>query len=107
MLKFKVGDSVKITLGKDSGREGKIEFIDTKTRTAIVPGVNIYKKHVKGQGVKGGQKGGIYELPRPLAFSKIALLCPECKKVTRVGFRVVEKEKVRICKKCKKEIDGK
>ncbi len=107
MLKFKVGDTVKITLGKDAGREGKIEAIDTKSRTVVIPGVNIYKKHVKGQGVKEGQKGGIYDLPRPLPFSKIALLCPKCKKVTRVGFRVVEKEKVRICKKCKKEIDGK
>jgi len=107
MLKFKVGDTVKITLGKDAGREGKIELIDIKAQTAIVPGVNIYKKHVKGQSVKGGQKGGIYELPRPLLFAKIALVCPKCKKITRVGFRVVEKEKVRICKKCKKEIDSK
>lgn len=102
MIKLKAGDSVKVVLGKDKGREGKIESIDRKKGVAIIPGINIYKKHVKGS---QGQKGGIYEIPRPLPFSKIALICPKCKKLTRVGFRVLEKEKVRICAKCKKEID--
>ncbi|OGM57959.1 50S ribosomal protein L24 [Candidatus Woesebacteria bacterium RIFCSPHIGHO2_12_FULL_46_16] len=104
MIKFKVGDTVKITTGKDKGREGKIESIDHKNNLMIIPGLNIYKKHVKGS---QGQKGGIYDIPRPFAFSKIALLCPKCKKVTRVGFRVMEKEKVRVCRKCGKEIDTK
>jgi large subunit ribosomal protein L24 len=51
-----------------------------------------------------GQKGGIYTIPRPLPFSNFALVCPKCKKVTRIGMRVVGNEKVRICLKCKKEI---
>ena len=101
-MKFKVGDTVKITIGKDKGREGKIEVTFPKEGTVLIPGINIYKKHVKGQ---SGQKGGIYELPRPLGMGKIALICPKCKKVTRVGFRVLENEKVRICRKCGKEID--
>ena len=104
MLKFKKGDTVKITIGKDKGREGKIETIDVKKLVAVIPGVNIYKKHVKGSPTDSSQKGGIYEIPRPLPFSKIALICPKCKKQTRVGFRVLQKEKVRICKKCGKEI---
>ena len=104
MNKFKLGDSVKIILGKDKGRDGKIEVLDLKAGTIIVPGVNMYKKHVKGQ---SGQKGGIYDLPRPMGPGKFALICPKCKKETRVGFRVMEKEKVRICKKCGKEIDTK
>jgi large subunit ribosomal protein L24 len=107
MLKFKSGDTVKITSGKDKGREGKIEKIYPKTYLALIPGVNIYKKHVKGQNVGRGQKGGIYELPRPLPFSNFSLICPKCTKVTRIGFKFVDKEKVRICKKCKREIDKK
>lgn len=107
MIKFKIGDNVRITLGKDGGREGKIEQIDVKHGLAVIPGINIYKKHIKSAALKSGQKGGIYELPRPLPFSKIALICPKCKKPTRVGFRLLEKEKVRICKKCGKEIDTK
>jgi large subunit ribosomal protein L24 len=106
MLKFKIGDTVKIVLGKDSGREGKIEAINVKKKLALVPGVNLYKKHIKKTMAKD-QKGGRYDIPRPLPFSKIALICPKCKKITRVGFRLVEKEKVRICKKCRKEINSK
>ena len=104
MLKLKVNDNVKITAGKDHGREGKIEKVLPKEGKVIVPGVNLYKKHVKGM---GDQKGGVYDIPRPLSLGKVALICPKCKKITRVGFKTVGKEKVRICKKCGKEIDAK
>lgn len=104
MLKLKTGDTVKITAGKDKGREGKIEKIFPKQTKALIPGVNIYKKHVKGS---QGQKGGIYDIPRPLDFAKIALICPKCKKMTRVGFKIVDNNKSRVCKKCNKEIDTK
>ena len=101
-MKFKIGDNVKITAGKDKGRDGKIEKIFTKTLKVVVPGFNLYKKHVKGF---QGQKGGIYDIPRPLGLGKIALICPKCKKVTRIGFSTKGEKKARICKKCNKEID--
>lgn len=104
MVKFKTGDTVKITAGKDKGREGKIEKVIPSESKAVVPGVNLYKKHVKGF---GDVKGGVYDIPRALGFGKIALVCPKCKKITRVGFKFAGKEKVRICKKCGKEIDTK
>lgn len=103
MLKLKVGDKVKLRMGKDKGRDGTIEKIFPKTLKALVPGVNIYKKHVKGS---QGQKGGIYEIPRPLLISKLSLICPKCKKDVRVGFKVIDSTKVRVCKKCGKEIDA-
>jgi large subunit ribosomal protein L24 len=101
-MKFKIGDTVKITAGKDKGREGKIEKILLKEEKVVVPGINLYKKHVKGF---GDVKGGRYDIPRALGFGKIALVCPKCKKITRVGFRISGNEKFRICKKCGKEID--
>lgn len=104
MLKFKKGDTVKITAGKDKGREGKIEKILITESKVIIPGVNLYKKHVKGF---GDVKGGVYDIPRPLGYGKVALICPKCKKMTRVGFSMAGDAKVRICKKCKKEIDSK
>ncbi len=104
MMKFKIGDTVKITSGKDKGHEGKIEKIFFKEQSVIIPTANLFKKHVKGMGER---KSGIYDIPRPLPFSKIALVCPKCKKATRVGFRVLEKEKVRVCRKCGKEISAK
>jgi large subunit ribosomal protein L24 len=102
VLKFKVGDQVIVKLGKDKGREGKIEKIFPRKSRALIPGINLYKKHAKGA---TGQKGGIYDIPRPLPFAKLAVVCPKCKKATRVGFRMVDTGKVRVCKKCGREID--
>lgn len=104
MIKFKIGDTVKITAGKDKGREGKIEKVLPEESKVLIPGVNLYKKHVKGF---GDVKAGVYDIPRALGFGKIALICPKCKKLTRVGFKFAGEEKNRFCKKCGKEIDSK
>ena len=56
-MKIKKGDVVKVTAGKDKGREGKVEraWIDK----ILVPGVNQYKKHVKPQGaIKRSESAG-------------------------------------------------
>lgn len=104
MLKFKIGDTVKVISGKDRGREGEIEKIYPKKGSVLVPGINIYKKHVKGA---RGQKGGIYDVPRPLPYTKIQIVCLKCKEPTRVGFKSLTKEKVRVCRKCGREMDSK
>lgn len=104
MLKLKKGDKIKVTIGKDKGREGVVEKVLPKAMKVVVPGVNMYKKHVKSM---GETKGGIYDIPRALSLGKIALICPKCKKITRVGFKFAGTEKVRICRKCNKEIDSK
>ena len=99
--KIKKGDLVKVTAGKDKGKEGKVELVLPKKNAVVVAEANLYKRHVKGQ---QGQKGGIYDVPRPLNVAKVALICPNCKKVTRVGFELVKETKVRVCRKCKKQI---
>ena len=98
MQKFKKGDTVIITIGKDKGQKGPVEKVWPKEHKLIVKGKNIYKKHTKAQGE--GQKGGIIEKSRPFVFSKVALLCPKCQKKTRVGFQLNKDGKTRICKKC-------
>lgn len=103
MIKFRAGDKVKITLGKDKGREGTIEKVFPKKSLALIPEINMYKRHIKG---REGVEAGIYDIPRAMPFSKFSLVCPKCKKQTRVGFRQVKGEKVRICKKCGREIDS-
>lgn len=103
MLKFKKGDEVLITIGKDKGRTGKIEKVFPKKARVLVPGINIYKKHIKANLTADG-KGGIYELPRPIDVAKLAIMCPNCKKQTRVGFTVIKNIKTRVCRKCGKTI---
>lgn len=97
-MKFRKGDKVRVTAGKEKGRDGAIEKIYHKADTVLLPGINIYKKHVK----KNEQmpQGGVVELPRPLASSKVAFLCPKCGKVSRLGYQMKGTKKQRICKKC-------
>lgn len=105
MLKFKIGDTVKVTSGKDKGRQAQIEKLNSDLQTATLPGVNLYKRHIKAA-MAVDRKGGIYDIPRPLSFAKIALVCPHCKKQTRVGFRMEGDTKMRVCKKCDRTIEA-
>lgn len=97
-MKLKKGDEIIITAGKDKGRRGKIERIDVKANVVLVPGLNVFKRHMKRRDDKN--PGGIIDFPRPLPVAKVALVCPKCKKVSRIGFSLSGKEKQRICKKC-------
>ncbi|MDP4030766.1 MAG: 50S ribosomal protein L24 [Patescibacteria group bacterium] len=100
-MKLKIGDTVKVTLGKDRGKTGKIERVLPRTQAVVVAGTNMYKKHVKRSGDKAGQ---IVELPRPLAVAKVALICPHCHQPTRVGYQIEKTKKLRICRKCKAKL---
>lgn len=101
-MKIKKGDKVKVVAGKDNGREGTVQKVYETQETVLVPNVNLYKKHVR----KSDQmpQGGVVEVPRPLNVAKVMLVCPKCKKVTRVGYSVENGKKTRICKKCKSAI---
>lgn len=101
MQKLKKGDNVKIMLGKDQGKTGTIERVINKKDKVVVSGINIYKRHVKKQGTI---EGGIIDITKQVNISNVILICPNCKKPTRVGIAISAKEKLRICKKCKKEI---
>jgi len=101
-VKIKKGDKVKIIAGKDRGREGVVEKVIPKEKRVVVTGVNLYKKHVKPR--REGEKGGIIEIARSLDIAKVALICPKCKQVTRVGYKIQGKEKFRVCRKCGERI---
>jgi large subunit ribosomal protein L24 len=70
---------------------------------AIVEGVNLVKKHQRRR--SESEQGGIKEMPKPLALSKIALFCPNCNRGVRFGIKIMaDKEKARICKRCQQAI---
>jgi len=100
-MKIKKGDKVVVTAGKDKNRQGSVDRVYKKEKKALIPGINMFKKHVK----KTGQKeSGIISFAKPINIANIALICPECSKKTRVGYTFINKDKKRICKKCKKII---
>jgi len=108
-MKIKKGDTVLIILGKDRGRKGKVLQALPKENKIVVEGINLRKKHQKPK--KTGEKGQIIELPSSFSVSNVKLVCPKCKKATKVGYKIKSKIKnqkskikIRICKKCGKEI---
>ncbi len=103
-MKIKKDDLVLIIAGKDRGRKGKVIMAIPKENKVIVEGLNIIKKTIKPR--REGEKGKIVELPRPIDVSNAKLICPSCKKATRVFLKRIKdkKKKFRVCKKCNAEI---
>ncbi len=101
-MKIKKGDQVKILTGKDRGKTGPVLRVLPEEDRIIIEGQNLYKKRIRPK--RSGQKGEVVTVPRPLAFSNVALICKSCKMATRVGFRMDGNEKVRFCKKCQATI---
>lgn len=97
MFKFRVGDEVIVTAGRDKGKKGKVEKVLQKENRLIIEKINVYKRHRK---VTRSQPAGIYEIARPIPVASVAIICPKCAKPTRIGFTVEGKSKSRICKKC-------
>lgn len=101
-MKLKKNDIVTVVKGKDKGKTEKIERVFSKENKVLVTGVNQYKKHLKARGQ--GKPSEITTITKPIPVSNVALVCPKCKKLTRIGYLIEKGKKVRICKKCKKEI---
>ena len=101
-MKIKKGDKVKITAGRDRGRDGKVEKVYEKAGRILIEGLNQYKRHVKKNDKL--PQGGIIDVPRPIDVSKVMLVCPKCGKVARVGYKLEKNKKVRICKRCESVI---
>ena len=105
-MKIKKGDTVKILYGKDSGKRGVVVAVDLKNDKVVVEGLNLYKRHLKGDGRQRTSEILIVEKPFPV--SKVMLICPSCDKPTRIKKIIHENGKRdRICKKCDQIIDRK
>ncbi|MBI2031429.1 MAG: 50S ribosomal protein L24 [Candidatus Levybacteria bacterium] len=101
-MKLKKGDEVKIIRGKDKGKTGKIEKIFSKTKKVVIPGVNLYKRHLKAR--SQSQPSEIITLTKPIALANVILVCPKCHLPARVGFDMKGNEKIRICRRCQQVI---
>ena len=101
-MNIKKDDKVVVLSGKDKGKQGKILVSDPKAAKVIVEGVNVAIKHQKPR--KQGEEGGIIKVETPIYASKVQLVCPKCGKATRVGHKITDGKKIRVCKKCGAEI---
>ena len=98
MAKIKKGDLVQVITGAtqerggDRGKQGKV--LEVIGNRVVVEGVNYITKHNRvGQTQRGTKTGGIETIEAPIHVSNVAIVDPETKKPTRVGYRVEEQVK--------------
>ena len=101
-MKIKKDDKVVVLSGKDKGKQGKVLIADPKGAKVVVEGVNVATNHQNPR--KQGEEGGIIKVETPIYVSKVQLVCPKCGKATRVGYKVENSKKTRVCKKCGAEV---
>ena len=102
-MNFKTGDKVIVISGKDKGKEGKITNVLRKENRVVVEGINIVKKHVKGNGQTAGS---ITEVEAPIHASNVMIIDPKTKKPTRIGHKVnKDGKKIRVTKKSNSNLD--
>ena len=118
-MKIKKGDVVHVLRGKDRGKEGRVIEALPKEGRVLVENINIVKRHQRPKPIQNSSRmggpqmipGGIVERSAPMPVSNVMLVCPVCKKPTRVGTvmkSVKDKSvRVRVCKNpgCGQEVD--
>ncbi len=104
MNKIRKGDSVIVRTGKDKGKRGTVLAVRDDNRV-LVEGVNMVRKHVKPNPVKG-DTGGIVAREMPIQVSNIGLYNPATGRADRVGIRILEDgRKVRFFKSNNEVVD--
>ena len=101
-MNVKKGDTVVVLSGKDKGKQGKVLGTVPSEDKVVVEGVNMATCHVKPR--RQGETGGIVKREAALYASKVQVVCPKCKKGTRVAHKIENGKKTRVCKHCGAEL---
>jgi large subunit ribosomal protein L24 len=118
-LKVRKDDTVQIIKGKDAGKRGRVVEVRPRDNRVVVENLNMIKRHQRPRPLQNANRmggpsivpGGIIERPAPLNVSNVMVVCPTCKRPTRVGtvIKTIKDKNVRIrvCKHedCGQEID--
>ena len=118
-MKIRAGDTVEVRTGKDRGKRGRVIEALPKQGRVLVENVNMVKRHQRPRPIQNASRmggpqiipGGILEKAAPAPISNVMIVCPTCKRPTRVGtvIKTVKDKtvRVRVCKHadCGQEID--
>ena len=105
MQRVRRDDQVQVISGKDAGKSGRVLRVWPKEQRVLVEGLNLATKHMRVQRTRtGAQEGGIIQEEAPLHLSNVMPICDSCDKPSRVGSKVVDGARVRVCRACDAEI---
>jgi large subunit ribosomal protein L24 len=98
-MNIKRDDTVLVIAGKDRGKRGKVREVHATDGKVIIEGINIVKKHTRGQ--RGARQAGVIEREAPMNAAKVMVVCPKCDRGTRIGHTELDNgQKVRQCRNC-------
>ena len=102
--KFKKGDKVLVTTGRDKGKTGEILKVLPKKHRVIIQGVNKVKRHTRPTNTS---PGGVLDIEATIDVSNLSHLDPKDDTPTRVGFKLLKDgRKVRFSKRSGEIIDS-
>jgi large subunit ribosomal protein L24 len=87
MNKIRKGDQVIVLTGRDKGKRGTVTQRVDEERV-LVEGVNLVKKHVKPNPMKG-TTGGVIDKTMSIHQSNVAIFNPKTGKADRVSIRML------------------
>ncbi len=103
MNKIRKGDEVIVLTGRDKGKRGTVS-LRVDADHLVVDGVNVVKKHVRPNPLKG-TTGGIVDKTMPIHQSNVAIFNPATGKADRVGIKLLDDgKKVRVFKSSGEEL---
>ena len=103
-MRLRKGDHVVVLKGKDRGKDGIVMRVLPSENKVIVEGINVVKKHVKPNPLKG-TTGGVVDKTMPIHQSNVALFNATTGKADRVGVKLLDDgRKVRVFKSSGEEV---
>ncbi len=102
---IKKDDKVKVIVGRDRGKIGKVLKVDRKKDRILVENINVVKRHTRP--TAKNRQGGIVESEATVPWSNVMLMCSKCLSPVRIQMRRLDDgKKVRSCRKCNEIIDA-
>jgi large subunit ribosomal protein L24 len=102
--RIRKNDTVMVITGRDRGKTGKVIHVVPEKSRATVERLNMVKRHTKARGPQSPY--GIVEKEAAIHLSNLMVMCDKCNAPVRMGkLRLQDGRSVRICRRCKGELD--
>jgi large subunit ribosomal protein L24 len=110
-IDLKKEDTVKVIVGRDKGKTGRVLRVDRGTGKVLVEHAMMIKRHTRPN-PQQQIKGGIAERESAFPASNVLIVCPGCNKAVRIAHHVDpspggKARRTRVCRKCGQSLDRK
>jgi large subunit ribosomal protein L24 len=96
--KLRKNDTVMVIKGRERGKTGKVLRVLPGENRVLIERLNLVKRHSKPRGA--GTPGGVLEKEAPLQLANVMIMCDRCNAPVRIGFKLADDQKTRVCRRC-------